>query len=305
MNGDQDQLNRKRKSSNSNNNNQDFQIAARVQENDEGENDLQLTLSLISFRPSRPRRGLLVDEPLEVRLPRSPPPALSPPGQSMSVQALLNQIPPQLPIPLISPSLPFYLPTYVPNSSPQTSMEYRQEGGPSRPLRSRRLRTPVLGEGKSDTVPPPYPWATKYRATVHSLKYMESNQISTITGQVQCKRCEQKYELEYPLVDKFNEVGKFIQDNIATMHDRAPSIWMNPVLPTCELCGQETKPIMAEKKRAINWLFLFLGQMLGCCNIEQLKYFCKHTKNHRTAAKDRILYLTYLGLCKQLEPAGL
>ncbi|KAL1809528.1 hypothetical protein ACET3Z_026518 [Daucus carota] len=29
-------------------------------------------------------------------------------------------------------------------------------------------------------------------------------------------------------------------------------------------------------------------QMLGCCTVEQLKYFCKHTKNHRTGAKDRV-----------------
>ncbi|WOH09609.1 hypothetical protein DCAR_0729067 [Daucus carota subsp. sativus] len=45
-------------------------------------------------------------------------------------------------------------------------------------------------------------------------------------------------------------------------------------------------------------------QMLGCCTVEQLKYFCKHTKNHRTGAKDRVLYLTYLAICKQLDPKG-
>jgi hypothetical protein len=44
--------------------------------------------------------------------------------------------------------------------------------------------------------------------------------------------------------------------------------------------------------------------MLGCCTLDQLKYFCKHTKNHRTGAKDRVLFLAYLGLCKQLDPNG-
>jgi hypothetical protein len=90
------------------------------------------------------------------------------------------------------------------------------------------------------------------------------------------------------------------------MHDRAPSDWMNPVLPRCQFCDQENsvKPVIANKKQKINWLFLLLGQMLGCCTLDQLKYFCKHTKNHRTGAKDRVLYLAYLGMCKQLDPNG-
>ncbi|KAF9684343.1 hypothetical protein SADUNF_Sadunf04G0108500 [Salix dunnii] len=43
---------------------------------------------------------------------------------------------------------------------------------------------------------------------------------------------------------------------------------------------------------------------IGCCTLDQLKYFCKHTKNHRIGAKDRVLFLAYLGLCKQLNPNG-
>lgn len=127
-----------------------------------------------------------------------------------------------------------------------------------------------------------------------------------ITGAVQCKRCEHQFEIDYDLKKKFREVGSFIAENKDAMHDRAPSVWMNPVLPTCQFCQQENcvKPIIADKKKYINWLFLLLGQMLGCCTLEQLKYFCKHTKNHRTGAKDRVLYLTYLGLCKQLDPNG-
>lgn len=141
---------------------------------------------------------------------------------------------------------------------------------------------------------------------VHSLEYLYSRQIVTITGEVQCKRCERQYKMEYNLKEKFLEVGSFIAGNKSTMRDRAPSVWMNPVLPPCKFCEQENsaKPIIGEKKKVINWLFLLLGQMLGCCTLEQLKYFCKHTKNHRTGAKDRVLYLTYLGLCKQLDPKG-
>ncbi|EEF43292.1 hypothetical protein RCOM_0937400 [Ricinus communis] len=121
-----------------------------------------------------------------------------------------------------------------------------------------------------------------------------------------CKRCEKQYELGFNLREKFVEVGTFIAENKNSMHDRAPGVWMTPALPTCKYCDQENsvKPVICDKKKGINWLFLLLGQMLGCCTLEQLKYFCKHTKNHRTGAKDRVLYLTYLGLCKQLDPNG-
>ena len=97
---------------------------------------------------------------------------------------------------------------------------------------------------------------------------------------------------------KFAEIGACIAKNKSFMHDRAPSVWMNPALPKCQFCEQEnsSKPVIASKKRKINWLFLLLGQMLGCCTLDQLKYFCKHTKNHRTGAKDRVLFLAYLGL---------
>lgn len=155
-------------------------------------------------------------------------------------------------------------------------------------------------------MPALFPWATTHRATVHSLDYLLSKDIVSITGEVQCKRCEIKYEMEYDLKEKFTDVARFIENNKSNMRDRAPSTWMNPVLPRCKYCEHENsvKPIIADKKKGINWLFLLLGQMIGCCTLEQLKYFCKHTKNHRTGAKDRVLYLTYLGLCKQLCPDG-
>ncbi|KAG2685923.1 hypothetical protein I3760_10G149300 [Carya illinoinensis] len=195
---------------------------------------------------------------------------------------------------------------FVPeSSSSSTSIMCGPEGGPSRPIRARRKQSRVLREGKSDTVNAPFPWATTRRATFYSLECLLSKQIDTVTGSVQCKRCERQYEIGYNLEKKFDEVGHYIAENKSSMHDRAPSNWMNPVLPKCKFCGQENsaKPIISQKKKAINWLFLLLGQMLGCYTLEQLKYFCKHTKNHRTGAKDRVLYLTYLGLCKQLDPS--
>ncbi|CAN4077655.1 unnamed protein product [Withania somnifera] len=162
------------------------------------------------------------------------------------------------------------------------------------------------GTSKSETIPPPYPWATNQRAKVHSLNMLHSLQIFNINGNVQCKKCEKKYEMEFNLREKFEQVGSFIALNKASMHDRAPAIWMNPVFPTCKFCEQENsvKPVISTKKKSINWLFLLLGQFLGCCTLEQLKYFCKHNKNHRTGAKDRVLYLTYLTLCRQLDSSG-
>uniref|UniRef100_A0A0E0JMR1 DUF7086 domain-containing protein n=1 Tax=Oryza punctata TaxID=4537 RepID=A0A0E0JMR1_ORYPU len=56
--------------------------------------------------------------------------------------------------------------------------------------------------------------------------------------------------------------------------------------------------------RETNWLFLFLGQMLGCCTLEGLKFFCKNTKNHCTGAKNRVLYYAYIEMCRQLDPQG-
>ncbi|XWS43678.1 hypothetical protein CRYUN_Cryun16bG0123900 [Craigia yunnanensis] len=122
-----------------------------------------------------------------------------------------------------------------------------------------------------------------------------------IGGDIECKGCPKTYNIEYNLQEKFKEIKDFLSANKLAMHDRAPTAWMNPRLDSCEICGNTLKPVIL-KKRDINWLFLLLGQMLGCCKLSELKYFCKHSKNHRTGTTDRVLYLTYLGLCKQLYP---
>ncbi|XP_059428623.1 uncharacterized protein LOC132162407 [Corylus avellana] len=171
------------------------------------------------------------------------------------------------------------------------------------PGRARKHPAHVFKSGKSEALPAPYRWAKTRRASVHRLDYLISKGISVITGKLYCKRCDKQYVVKYDLRQKFREVASFVAMNRAAMNDRAPAIWMYPNLPHCQYCDQNNnvRPVHS-KKRSINWLFLFLGQMLGCCKLAELKYFCKHTKNHRTGAKDRLLYLAYLDLCKQVDP---
>ncbi|XP_077246002.1 uncharacterized protein LOC143885834 [Tasmannia lanceolata] len=199
---------------------------------------------------------------------------------------------PQPPRPPSPKNLP--PPNHVPNHVP-------------RPIRNRANPRQAPRGLKPIEIPAPFDWATTRRASIHSLQYLLSAGIKRISGEVQCKRCEGRYVIEYDLKTSFMEIGSFIRANHGLMHDRAPKHWLSPTPLDCRICRQSqcVKPIIALKKQKINWLFLFLGHMLGCCTLEQLKYFCKHTKNHRTGAKDRVLYLTYLGLCKQLDHTGL
>jgi len=167
-------------------------------------------------------------------------------------------------------------------------------------VRGRRRDPPRNGP-----IPIPFIWATDRRAKIHNLSRLLQNGIFNITSEVQCKSCQTKFQMSFDLVAKFDVISQYLVTNMNTMHDRAPAILMNPRLPRCVHCNQENsvKPIIAEKKKNINWLFLLLGQMLGCCNLKQLKYFCKYNNHHRTGAKNRVLYLTYLELCKQLDPS--
>ncbi|KAG5588218.1 hypothetical protein H5410_048652 [Solanum commersonii] len=157
-----------------------------------------------------------------------------------------------------------------------------------------------------ETITPPFPWATNLIATVHTLQYLLSKQLFMISGDVQCKRCERRYTMEFDLKEKFVEIGSYVMKNKNLLKERAPSIWMTPLLPTCQFCKQENsvKPIICADKNKINWLFLLLGQMMGCCTLDELKFFCEHIDNHRTGAKDRVLFLAYLTLCRQVDPTG-
>ncbi|KAK7409837.1 hypothetical protein VNO78_00190 [Psophocarpus tetragonolobus] len=186
---------------------------------------------------------------------------------------------------------------------PSTASLLAPSGVSPTPVLRRSRRVPTAGRRKGETVPPPFPWATESRATIHSRNYLLQKNIVNITGKVQCKRCEHEFETSFNLEEKVAELRQFIQKERGSMHDRAPAAWMSPLLLKCSHCGRENcaKPILG-KKKDINWLFLLLGQMLGCCTLDQLKYFCKHTNNHRTGAKDRLLYLTYMTLYNQLLP---
>ena len=312
------EISRKRKHSSNNNNNNSIS-----QQDLEGEDeeDFDLTLSL-SFGPPRSKKKSSLNTTRRPQLSLS----LPPPVTSLSVtdhQPLpQHQDIPQIEIPSdaqmtprplgplqLSPKHAPFADIPVPEPFLYTTARINHESsmaGPSRAPRTRRNPSQGPREGKGETVPVLYPWAMNRRAMVHNLDYLLSRRIETITGLVQCKRCEKQYELGFDLRAKFVEIGAFISQNKSFMHDRAPSDWMNPVLPRCQFCDQENsvKPVIANKKHKINWLFLLLGQMLGCCTLDQLKYFCKHTKNHRTGAKDRVLYLAYLGMCKQLDPNG-
>ncbi|KAE8724512.1 putative Hydroxyproline-rich glycofamily protein [Hibiscus syriacus] len=132
--------------------------------------------------------------------------------------------------------------------------------------RSRRNRIRKLKPGKSETIGAPYPWATTRRATVHNLDYLLSQNMYTISGEVYCKGCQERYTIECNMVEKFNEIKDFVLANMTTMNDRAPDCWMHPGLDNCQACGSVLRPIIV-KKRDINWLFLLLGQKLGCCRL--------------------------------------
>ncbi|KAK7352134.1 hypothetical protein VNO80_17552 [Phaseolus coccineus] len=170
--------------------------------------------------------------------------------------------------------------------------------------RSRRTSCGRRSKKVRKTVPEPFPWATNKRATVHSQQYLLENNVRTIKGKIHCKKCDKDFELGLDLEDKLGELLKLIEKKDEYWHNRAPGVWLNPVFPECAFCGRQTttKPIIEKNKKEINWLFLFLGQMLGCCTLDHLKYFCKHNDIHRTGAKDRLLYLTYTNLVKQLVP---
>ncbi|KAJ4896578.1 hydroxyproline-rich glycoprotein family protein [Raphanus sativus] len=229
----------------------------------------------------------------------SPPPSyLLPSSFSYSPYQTLSRgpsAPIHPPPPPYAPPFDFLTPAVRPVSSSALVVESR---------RSYRSQSNRNNRKDDDTIPPPYPWATSKRGAIQSLENLESKQITTITGNVQCKHCEKVYQMSYDLREKFSEVVSVFASLKRLMRERAPAFWTNPEPMRCELCGRDkaVKPVIAQRKSQINWLFLLLGQMLGYCTLEQLKNFCKHSKSHRTGAKDRVLYLTYLGLCKMLEP---
>ncbi|XP_051144122.1 uncharacterized protein LOC127260432 [Andrographis paniculata] len=154
-------------------------------------------------------------------------------------------------------------------------------------------------------IAPPYPWATDRRAVVHSFIDLRARSIVKISGEVECKNCGVKYDMELDSYQTYFKIKRFFADNIFELAKRAPKRWTHPVAMECRGCRSKSlRAVVAEKKKNINWLFLLLTEMVGLCRLDQLKYFCKHNNVHRTGAKDRLLFLVYLGLGKQFDPEG-
>ncbi|KAL6840480.1 hypothetical protein ACP4OV_030290 [Aristida adscensionis] len=150
----------------------------------------------------------------------------------------------------------------------------------------------------------PFPWATERPAHHDTLESLLRRGVASVEGEARCKRCGRCKAVAYDLAAKFREVRDYVAANRHAMDDRAPEAWLFPTLPDCDGCGSKASlwPVIAADKREINWLFLMLGQMLGCCTLEQLKFFCKNTRKHCTGAKNRVLYDAYVEICNQLEP---
>ncbi|KAM0921553.1 hypothetical protein ACQ4PT_006750 [Festuca glaucescens] len=153
---------------------------------------------------------------------------------------------------------------------------------------------------------PPFPWATNRVAIHHPISHLSALGITTVDGEVQCIRCNARKTISYDIASKFQEIRDFVSRNVHDMDDRAPAAWLNQtgLLRDCDGCGQRgtVRPVIPAEKERINWVFLLLGQKLGLCTLDQLKYFCAQTRRHRTGAKDRVLYSTYMELCNQLCP---
>ncbi|GMN37430.1 hypothetical protein TIFTF001_006802 [Ficus carica] len=214
----------------------------------------------------------------------SPPPPSLPTQLSLSVQALYlgDNPPPQLPATAGATNVTSLAGGSI-SSSAAAAPQPRQF---------------VLRPPKPELVPAVYPWATNRRATVHSLSYLLSQGIFKISGTVQCKRCQRLYEMQYDVRAEFPKIRKYVET--MSYGRRAP---LDVVLPPCLFCGEanSARPVIADKKKEINWLFLLLGRLLGCCTHAQLKYFCKHTGEHQNGAKHRLLFNTYSCLCWQLD----
>ncbi|KAI3946139.1 hypothetical protein MKX01_024895 [Papaver californicum] len=209
-----------------------------------------------------------------------------PPSSPLSVSHHHQQPPQQL-----VDNIRNTIPSRIPAAARPKSRVMRKNKG-----RDKMKNTPIV---------PPYEWATNQRANIHTLEYLLSRNMKRISGDVQCKKCNNVFNIEFDLETKFMEISQYIATHKESLCDRAPKHWMSSKLPSCGSCSQANslKPVLNQKKKEINWLFLFLGQMIGCCSLAQLKYYCKYTDNHRTGAKDRLVFLAYLGMCHQLQPA--
>jgi hypothetical protein len=224
--------------------------------------------------------------------PPPKPPRPSPPPSSPPTRATRRRLNNSAPTPRRRSSEP----------RPDDSTARRPSSEP-RPVDTSLL---LLAADGTPPTPPPFPWATAVPAHHDTLETLLRRGITSVEGEARCKRCNRRATVAFDLEARFREVREYVAANRHAFNDRAPEAWMSSVLPDCEACGQARCmwPAIPADKDGINWLFLLLGQMLGCCTLEQLKYFCKNTGRHRTGAKNRVLYYAYLEMCKQLDPHG-
>ncbi|KAJ0981918.1 hypothetical protein J5N97_010173 [Dioscorea zingiberensis] len=190
-------------------------------------------------------------------------------------------------------------------SSPSSQPPKSPAPKPPARLRTRRRRSTI--EVKPNTVKePPFPWATTQPCTIHTLNHLISHNTTFISGDMECKFCKAVHSIVYDLQSKFSEISDIIKSSKHLLHNRAPKSWTKPGLPSCLCCNGSSclVPVVAVDYMKINWLFLLLSQTLGCLTLRHLKHFCASTGFYLTGAKDRLVYCTYLTLCKQLDPSG-
>ncbi|KMZ64581.1 hypothetical protein ZOSMA_35G00360 [Zostera marina] len=154
-------------------------------------------------------------------------------------------------------------------------------------------------------IPPPFPWSSENRATLLTMEELARRGFNTIEGEVQCKRCNVRAVASLQLKERFEVVIHNLLDILKIGNTSAPSKWVNPQFPSCPSCKNVNcmAPIISEKKRNINWLFLYLGETIGMCNLDQLYYFYKHNMFRITGSKIHLLLYTYIGISKQLFPS--
>ncbi|KAF6991565.1 hypothetical protein CFC21_008640 [Triticum aestivum] len=229
---------------------------------------------------------------------------------SASIPFMAKQPPTTSLVPPIKPDVVVPLGSPVACSAQPPSTRRRITNGVLPQPQPPSSKTGSVSQASTNGTPPaipPFPWATNRAAIHHPISYLLDQGITTVEGEVKCKRCDVLKTVSYNIAVKFKEVRDFVTRNIHDMDDRAPAAWMTPAVPDCDGCGlrNSLRPVIALEKERINWVFLLLGQTLGLCTLEQLKYFCARTGQHRTGAKDRVLYSTYMELCSQLCPERL
>ncbi|KAK1268438.1 hypothetical protein QJS04_geneDACA006335 [Acorus gramineus] len=170
----------------------------------------------------------------------------------------------------------------------------------------KRVYGPKVGKGL--TIDRTFPWAGTERAIIRSLESLLSAKINTITGTVQCKICKGRLKVQYDILEKFEKLKAFIVAEKPNMQDKkAPYAWQHPKRGSCYMCLRHNtmEPLIWPKKQGINWLFLLLGQTIGFCNEDQLRYLCKHNHVVRSGNMEELIYNTYFCLCKMLQPIEL